>query len=165
MDAAMRSPEQTKRYVEGRRIQTVFNLWDTDGDGKVTHYKIDRALCRRAHGLAPCCFLDCAGFGFLTSWSCTGSCHVLAAANIWNCAPAAVRHVALSRCICAISRHMHALLLVTCLTIVAEYTARATLLIKIGTWHGKGRKLSCVSQEQLCIHALTHTAFPVHAGC
>jgi hypothetical protein len=48
IDIAMRTPENTKRYVEGRRIQTVFNLWDTDGDGKVAHYKLDRALCRRA---------------------------------------------------------------------------------------------------------------------
>ena len=53
IDLAMRTPEQSKRYVEGRRIQTVFNLWDTDGNDKVTHYKLDRALCRRACGRRP----------------------------------------------------------------------------------------------------------------
>lgn len=46
IDAAMRTPEDMRRYIKERKIRTVFSLWDTDGDGKVAHYKVDRALCR-----------------------------------------------------------------------------------------------------------------------
>ena len=28
------------------KVQTVFNLWDADGNGRVAHYKLDRALAR-----------------------------------------------------------------------------------------------------------------------
>ena len=41
---AMRSPEAMAAVVEAHKIDLVFHLWDTDGDGVASRKKLTRAL-------------------------------------------------------------------------------------------------------------------------
>lgn len=42
------SPDRTRRYVEYKKAETAFRLWDLDANGKVLREKITRGLLKYA---------------------------------------------------------------------------------------------------------------------
>ena len=57
-----------RRYVEHKKAETAFRLWDLDSDGRVLREKVVRGLLRCAHALSEACSVAC---------TCT-TCNVLA---------------------------------------------------------------------------------------
>ena len=57
LDNMAHSPDHTRRYVEYKKAETAFRLWDLDADGKVLREKITRGLLKYAsaqcHGCQP----------------------------------------------------------------------------------------------------------------
>ena len=51
----MRSPERLRRYVDYKKTETAFRLWDLDANGKVLREKITRGLLRFVLAVHPLC--------------------------------------------------------------------------------------------------------------
>ena len=51
LDDLARSGDRMRRYVEHKKAETAFRLWDLDSDGRVLREKIVRGLLRCAHTL------------------------------------------------------------------------------------------------------------------
>ncbi len=63
LDDLVRSPDRLRRYVDYKKTETAFRLWDLDANGKVLRDKITRGLLKCAPALSlPCCL-----FEFLTA--------------------------------------------------------------------------------------------------
>ena len=48
LDTMAHSPDRTRRYVEYKKAETAFRLWDLDANGKVLREKITRGLLKYA---------------------------------------------------------------------------------------------------------------------
>ena len=51
LDDLVRSPERLSRYVDYKKTETAFRLWDLDANGKVLREKITRSLLKCASAL------------------------------------------------------------------------------------------------------------------
>lgn len=49
----MRSPDRLRRYVDYKKAETAFRLWDLDANGRVLREKITRGLLKCAPALWP----------------------------------------------------------------------------------------------------------------
>ena len=58
LDELVRSPDRLRRYVDYKKAETAFRLWDLDANGKVLRDKITR-------GLLKCALCLCAAFHLL----------------------------------------------------------------------------------------------------
>ncbi len=68
LDELVRSPDRLRRYVDYKKAETAFRLWDLDANGKVLRDKITRGLLKCALNLLPLCCLSSppAAAAFLT---------------------------------------------------------------------------------------------------
>ena len=57
LDDLVRSPERLRRYVDYKKTETAFRLWDLDTNGKVLREKITRGLLKCAPALPPLALL------------------------------------------------------------------------------------------------------------
>ena len=48
LDTMAHAPDRTRRYVEYKKAETAFRLWDLDANGKVLREKITRGLLKYA---------------------------------------------------------------------------------------------------------------------
>jgi Ca2+-binding EF-hand superfamily protein len=46
LDDIVRTPDRLPRYVDDRKVETVFRLWDLDQNGKVKRETIVRSLMK-----------------------------------------------------------------------------------------------------------------------
>ena len=66
LEDLVRSPDRLRRYVEYKKAETAFRLWDLDANGKVLRDKITRGLLKCAPAL-PHLFCLCG-----RPYSCSG---------------------------------------------------------------------------------------------
>ena len=59
LDDLARSGDRMRRYVEHKKAETAFRLWDLDSDGRVLREKVVRGLLRCAHALSGACSTFC----------------------------------------------------------------------------------------------------------
>ena len=63
----MRTPDRLRRYVDYKKAETAFRLWDPDANRRILRKEITRGLKCAAALTPPCCLFCCLAIkAFLT---------------------------------------------------------------------------------------------------
>ena len=82
LDSMAHSPDRTRRYVEYKKAETAFHLWDLDANGKVIREEITQGLLKCASAQChECRTFQSQGFitalAFLRQAKCSGDVQVV----------------------------------------------------------------------------------------